>query len=135
MKSKIAIVFTSIVIFITAAGFRFFQGSKPWEVPDKYKTMKNPVKADAASINAGKALWGKYCQSCHGKSGKGDGTKAAGLETHPGDFTQGSTQDETDGSLFYKTSEGRGDMPSFKKKLPDEEDIWNVVNYVRTFKK
>jgi len=26
-------------------------------------------------------------------------------------------------------------MPSFKKKIPDQEDIWNLVNYMRTFKK
>ena len=135
MKSKMTIVAISIASFIVAASFTFFQDSKPWPVPDKYNTMKNPVKADASSISAGKAIWAKHCQSCHGKTGKGDGTKSAELETHPGDFTQASTQGETDGALFYKTSEGRKDMPSFKKKLPDEEDIWNVINYVRTFKK
>ena len=124
-----------IAIFIAAGSFTFFQDSKPWPVPDKYDKMANPVKADAASVDAGKAIWAKQCQSCHGKSGKGDGTKAAGLKTQPGDFTQASTQGETDGALFYKTSEGREDMPSFKKKLPDEEDIWSVINYMRTFKK
>lgn len=25
-------------------------------------------------------------------------------------------------------------MPEYKKKLPDEEDIWHIVNYIRTFK-
>jgi len=135
MKSKMMSAIMLIAIFIAAGSFTFFQEAKPWPVPDKYAKMANPVKADAASIDAGKAIWAKQCQSCHGKSGKGDGTKAAGLKTQPGDFTQASTQGETDGALFYKTSEGREDMPSFKKKLPDEEDIWNVVNYIRTFKK
>jgi mono/diheme cytochrome c family protein len=135
MKSRMMSIASLLFIFIVAASFRFFQGSKPWPVPDKYNKMTNPVKADAASLNAGKALWAKHCQSCHGKSGKGDGTKAAELETHPGDFTQASVQGETDGAFFYKISEGRDDMPSFKKKIPDEEDIWSVVNYMRTFKK
>jgi mono/diheme cytochrome c family protein len=44
-------------------------------------------------------------------------------------------QAETDGELFYKISEGREDMPAFKKKIPDEEDRWSVVNFTRTFKK
>jgi len=26
-------------------------------------------------------------------------------------------------------------MPSFKKKISDPDDIWNLVNFVRTLKK
>jgi len=62
-------------------------------------------------------------------------TKAAQLETSPGDFTEKSFSNQPDGSLFYKTLEGRDDMPSYKKKIPDEEDIWCVVNYMRTLAK
>lgn len=133
MKSKMAIVSMVILIFIVAASFTVNQ--TPWAVPDKNAKMANPVKADASSLSTGKELWAKHCQSCHGKTGKGDGTKAATLDTHPGDFTQAVTQDQTDGALFYKISEGRKDMPSFKKKIPDADDIWSVVNYMRTFKK
>ena len=135
MKSKTAIVSMAIVIFIVAASFTVSQTPKPWPVPDKDSKMANPVKSDATSLSTGKELWAKHCQSCHGKSGKGDGTKAAKLDTHPGDFTDPNVQKETDGDFFYKISEGRKDMPSFKKKIPDENDIWSVVNYVRTFKK
>ena len=134
MKSKMMSVITLIAIFIAAASFTFFQDSKPWPVPDKYSKMANPIKAEAASANAGKAIWAKQCQSCHGKTGKGDGTKAAGLKTHPGDFSLPATQGQSDGALFYKISEGRGDMPSFKKKIPDAEELWSVINYMRTFK-
>ena len=52
-----------IVIFITTASFTLFQ-TKPWNVPaDKAKTA-NTVKADAASVAAGKVLWGQHCSSC-----------------------------------------------------------------------
>ena len=112
-----------------------FQDKKPWTVPAADKSKVNPIKPDAASISDGKALWIKHCQSCHGKSGKGDGTKAAQLKTEPGDFTNPTTQAQTDGSLFYKISQGREDMPSFKKKIPENDDIWSLVNYMRTFKK
>jgi mono/diheme cytochrome c family protein len=57
------------------------------------------------------------------------------LKTEPGDFTNAETQKQPDGSLFYKTSEGRKDMPSFKKKISDPDDIWSIVNYIRTLKK
>jgi len=123
-----------IIVFITTASFTFFQ-NKPWAVPDKAAKTANPVKSDASSLAAGKALWGQHCASCHGKAGLGDGSKAAQLETTPPDFSKAAVQGQTDGSLFFKTSEGREDMPSFKKKIPDQEDIWNLVNYMRSFKK
>lgn len=107
----------------------------PWKAPDKYVKMKNPVAADASSIAAGKTLYNKHCGSCHGKKGLGDGSKAAQLDTNPGDFSEKSFTSQTDGSLFYKTLEGRDEMPSFKKKIPDEDDIWSVINYIRTFSK
>lgn len=123
-----------IVIFITTASFTIFQ-NKPWNVPPDKAKISNAVKSDASSIAAGKVLWSQHCSSCHGKAGLGDGTKAAQLETTPPDFSKALVQGESDGALFFKTSEGRGDMPSFKKKIPDQEDIWNLVNYMRTFKK
>ena len=57
------------------------------------------------------------------------------LKTEPRDFSKAIVQDQTDGALFFKISEGRKDMPSFKKKLPDEEDRWQLVNFMRTLKK
>lgn len=107
---------------------------KPWPVPDAFKTKPNPVKSDATSQNAGKTLYTTYCKSCHGTKGKGDGPKAAQLETECGDFSKPAFQSQTDGSLFYKISEGRKDMPSFKKKITEPNDIWSVVNYLRTLK-
>lgn len=121
--------------FLIAAAYTLPQQGTPWVVPDKYKKMKNPVKSDAESISAGKALYTKHCKSCHGAKGLGDGTKAAQLKTKCGDFSTADFQAQTDGALFYKTNEGRDDMPSFKKKIPDETDVWSIVNYMRTLKK
>lgn len=123
------ILLSSLMLF----SFKPLQ-NKPWAVPDKYDKMSNPVKSDAESIKAGKALWTKHCASCHGKTGLGDGTKAAQLDTEVGDLTTAATQKQSDGSLFYKTLEGRDDMPSFKKKIPDEEEIWQLVNFMRSLK-
>jgi mono/diheme cytochrome c family protein len=106
----------------------------PWPVPDAWKTKVNPLKGDAASLAKGKELYGTHCKSCHGTKGKGDGPKASQLDTECGDFTKATFQAQTDGAVFYKTSEGRKDMPSFKKKIADPNDIWSVVNFVRTLK-
>ena len=111
------------------------QQKKPWVVPDNFKNMKNPVASNAESIAAGKALYATHCKSCHGAKGLGDGSKAAQLKTEPGDFSTAEFQAESDGAVFYKSIEGRDDMPSFKKKIPDADDRWSVVNFIRTLKK
>jgi mono/diheme cytochrome c family protein len=113
--------------------FTFFQG-KPWNVPEAAAKKANPVKSDGESIQTGKELWAKHCQSCHGKKGAGDGTKAAELETEMQDFAKDAVQKQSDGTLFFKIAEGRDEMPTFKKKIPDESDIWSLVNYIRTLK-
>ena len=132
------IVFSLLLIAAFLFGMGFMPRVKkgdPWVVPAKYEKMANPVKSTPESIKEGKTLWVKHCQSCHGKTGLGDGTKAAQLETEPGNFTKADFHKQSDGALFYKTLEGRDDMPSFKKKIPEPEDIWNLVNFMRTLKK
>jgi len=134
MKSRILQVGAVVAVAVVCASFTLLQ-TKPWTVPDKAAKIANAVKTSAASVSEGKALWSQHCSSCHGKAGLGDGSKAAQLKTTPPDFTKASFQGQSDGSLFYKVSEGRDDMPSFKKKLPEAEDIWNLVNFMRTLKK
>lgn len=134
MKAKIFIFSNLTALALLLSSFGFVQ-PKPWTVPDKYVKMTNPVKSDTESLQAGKTLWGKHCQSCHGKTGKGDGNKAATLKTEVGDLTTAACQKQTDGALFFKTLEGRDEMPSFKKKIADEEEIWQLVTYMRSLKK
>ena len=135
MKRKLMLAGSVIAISIMSVAFTSAQQTKPWPVPDKDAKTPNAVKADKASITAGKALWNLHCASCHGKTGLGDGSKAAQLNTTPDDLTKGAAQSQSDGALFYKISQGRSDMPGFKKKIPDAEDIWNLVNYIRSLKK
>ncbi len=127
----VATIFGAAVVLTSFVGIR---QNEPWSVPDKYEKMENPLKGDKESISIGKSLYRKHCRSCHGDEGLGDGPKSAELDTHCGDFTASTFQAQSDGAIFYKTFEGRGDMPGYSKKIPDEEDIWSIVNYVRTLK-
>jgi mono/diheme cytochrome c family protein len=103
-----------------------------WVVPEASKKVTNPGKVTAESKTAGETLYVQHCKSCHGSSGKGDGPKAKKLETLCGDFTTAAFKAQTEGEIFYKAKEGRDDMPSFKKKIKDDEDIWNIVVYVKS---
>lgn len=108
---------------------------KPWEIPSKYVKMENPYAKASDEDNIGRSLYTKHCKSCHGSKGNGDGTKAASIDTKVPDFANPSFKKETDGSLYYKTIFGRDDMPSFEKKITDEEERWLIVNYIKTLVK
>lgn len=102
-----------------------------WIVPEEYVNMENPTDPEV-DLAIGKSLYNKHCKSCHGKEGYGDGPKADDVEGDLGDFSSEEYQAQTDGELFYKTSFGRLDMPEYTKKMPDDEDRWLIVNYMRT---
>ncbi len=117
-----------------------------WIVPENYQAMKNPVPSDEASIKAGKQLYQEHCVSCHGKKGLGDGTRAKSLDVQPSDLTTDAFQKQTDGSILYKIYFGHKDMPGFKTKIPDNEDViegsfgktrspGDLINYLRTLAK
>lgn len=131
MKTLKLILTGSVLVVLSVA---VVAQPKPWTVPANFKTMKNPVAKGDASNKAGKTLYDKNCASCHGKVGLGDGVKARALKDFPGDFSKAEYQNQTDGEHFYKTKTGRGEMPKYEGKLSDD-DIWNTVNYMRTFKK
>lgn len=134
MKKNVTVLLFSLFTIGLLAFVPKETSQEPWPVPDNYKNKVNPLKGDAGSLTTGKTLYNQHCKSCHGTKGKGDGPKAAQLDTESGDFTKASFQSQTDGSLFYKTYQGRKDMPSYKTKIPDANDIWAIVNYMRTFK-
>jgi mono/diheme cytochrome c family protein len=133
MKTKyylIVLVLVSSVLY----SFTYYQ-AKPWAVPEKNAKMKNPVAGDAEMLKVGKQLFSKHCAVCHGKAGAGDGSKAAQLKTPMEDMSAEIVQNQSDGELFYKMSEGRDEMPAFKKKIPDSEELWGIVSYMRSLKK
>jgi mono/diheme cytochrome c family protein len=73
------------------------------------------------------------CAQCHGEHGKGDGPEAAMHDPPPSNITDVRHMNTvTDGEIFYQISEGRKPMPSFKKRLT-EDQRWGLVLFVRTF--
>ena len=125
--------------FFLLAGTTVRTSARPpqeeWNAPDAAKKVKNPLPTSAASIAAGRTVYHNNCERCHDETGNGDGPDAELYDPGPANFTDGQLmQPMTDGELFYKITEGRRPMPSFKKSL-SEEQRWQVVNYIRTFTK
>ena len=80
-------------------------------------------------------MYGYDCAMCHGKDGDGKGDMASDLKNVP-DFTKpGTLKNRTDGELFYIVRNGEGqDMPPEGDRAKDD-NVWNMVNYVRSLAK
>ena len=88
-----------------------------------------------ASASAGDAgsTYNAKCVKCHGRDGRGK--TSWGKRTHARDLTDANWQnDVTDERLFNSISNGRGKMPAFKKSLK-ENQIDELVNYVRRLRR
>ncbi len=132
MKSVLSIL-GIIGLLLGLSAFSFFDQNKDWEIPAKYQKMSNPTDPDdEEGLEIGEELYMKHCKSCHGKEGYGDGSKAKDLDGDLGDFSSEEFQAQKDGVIFYKSYIGRGDMPNFEKKITDQEEMWFVINYVRS---
>lgn len=90
---------------------------------------------------AGKQAYAVFCASCHGSTGKGDGPAAAALPTKPRSLSDASYMNTlTDQHLFKVIKEGGPSvgksplMPAWGGQL-DDQQVWNVVAYVRNLSK
>ena len=108
-------------------------GAQAIKNPDAAK-LKNPTKATAASIDAGRTAYEKYCAFCHNKDGAGHGPMAP-KGTNPSNLVDAKWDyGQTDGEIFVNIRDGIGpkfEMKPMKARMTDA-DIWNVVNYLRS---
>jgi mono/diheme cytochrome c family protein len=122
---SIAALILFAVPFITAL-------SQEWTVPADKKGKLSPFAFTDETRKAGERIFTLNCMSCHGTPGKANFLKT--LVPVPGDPASDKYQANLDGEIFYKVTQGRGPMPSFKNSL-SSNDIWNVISYIRSFNK
>ncbi len=105
-----------------------YQPDPTWHAPADAASRPNPLASRPATAAGGHKLFIRNCVECHGKDG-------AGMETkHSADLQLPVVQQQSDGVLFWKITNGntgRG-MPSFSK-VP-ELQRWQLVLYIRTLK-
>ena len=125
-------ILRGVAVAAVAAGLALAHG-KPWPVPEEFKKMRNPVPKNEAGMKAAASIYAEKCAQCHGDTGKGDGPDAEMYSTKPANFSDAQMMGEmTDGELFYKMTEGRKPMPTFKAQLTDEQR-WQLVHFIRAF--
>jgi cbb3-type cytochrome c oxidase subunit III len=98
--------------------------------------VKNPVAATPESIATGKQVYTKYCATCHGTTAQG-GSGSDIIPPAPNLTDEEWKHGSTDGEIFDVIKNGvQPDlfMEPWGDRIKDE-DIWNVVNYVRSLAK
>lgn len=107
--------------------------------PAEYLGLKNPVEGNPDAQSSGQEIYRIHCMMCHGQEGEGDGPAATSLRPKPGDIAA-SQATLNDAYLYWRITEGgmsepfSSAMPSWKSIL-SEEEIWQVIAYIRTLNK
>ena len=90
----------------------------------------------AANVPAGQAKYQQICATCHGGTGKGDGPAAAALNPKPKDLSKTTKNDAQLKEVITKGGAANGlspTMPAWGTML-SEEDVANIIGYIRTLK-
>lgn len=105
-----------------------YQQDPTWHAPAEAVARLNPLASNPRAATGGRKLFIRNCAECHGSNG-------AGMEKkHSADLQMPIVQEQSDGTLFWKITNGnsRRGMPSFSR-LP-ELQRWQVVLHIRTLK-
>ena len=130
---------TLIVLMVFAGAVEAQQTQPPakaeYKVPPEDAQKATPVKPTPESMAKGKKVYAIDCALCHGDKGDGKGDMASDIKNIP-DFTNPDVQKKaTDGEWFYIIRNGKGDMPPEDAGRAKDEEVWNLVNYIRGFAK
>jgi mono/diheme cytochrome c family protein len=103
-----------------------------WEVPEAKQKKVSPFLFKEDVVREGEGIYTRLCVSCHGNPGQNNALKT--LNPVPPDLAADQVQQDSDGELLFKITEGRGIMPGFKNVISDR-DRWKVIGFLRSFNK
>lgn len=102
-------------------------GHPEFDLTTVESVVSNPVPADAASVERGRAWYQTYCAVCHGADGLGKGPISDKFPAIPP--VAGAVR-FSDAYLFGLITQGRGLMPGYARMPAPAR--WDVVNYLRS---
>lgn len=121
----------ALMLFLTRAGSgqnAAYQPDPNWRVPQQSVGKTNPLARNPQAVSGGKKLFLRNCAECHNEDGSGV------IKKHAADLQLPIVQGQSDGSLFWKITNGNPDrgMPPFSK-LP-ELQRWQLILFLRTLR-
>ena len=99
-------------------------------------TVKNPVKPTPESQAKAKKVYGFDCEMCHAANGNGKTDLAKDMSLTMADWTDPKVLSaDSDGDLFDIIRKGKGKMPPEEVARAKDDDVWNLVIYIRSLAK
>ncbi len=117
-------LFLILIVLIT-----LHLSAQEWVAPAEEAVKLSPFAFNDSTRKVGVDLYSTNCKSCHGDPGKNN---VINLVPAPPDIASVRMQSNTDGSIHYKLTQGKGTMPSFKNTI-SSSDLWRVISYIRSF--
>jgi mono/diheme cytochrome c family protein len=115
---------------VAMTAFAAADDTGPLSVADA-KKLKNPIPYTKKSIAQGRSTFLRMCSGCHGTDGKAtvDVVADATDLTAPNTWKNGTTE----GEIYRSIRDGQSaSMPAFKTQVSKQEDIWHLVNFIRS---
>jgi mono/diheme cytochrome c family protein len=104
-------------------------------IPVRIRGLNNPVQASREVLSRATAHFADHCASCHGNDGRGSTLIGRGLYPKPPDMTERSTQNLTDGEIYYIIENGIRftGMPAFGDEPGNDNELesWDLVRFIR----
>ena len=102
------------------------------------KNAVNPIENNEKNITSGKALYGMFCEHCHGETGAGDGTITHAIYSAVPHYNDDKTirrsgtpmSELTSGHIFHTITYGLNAMGPHASQITEEER-WKIVLYVQ----
>lgn len=127
---RIVVFFAFVAGATLTVAFGDLAIQEPWKAPEWTDGLKSTLKVTPKLLAEGAQIYNTNCVTCHGLAGNGDGILGKELPIKPANFHTPVVRDQKDGALFWKMSEGRGAMPSYKTLL-NTDQRWKVLAYIR----
>ncbi len=102
-------------------------------IPRDAQVRANPIASSPDVIAQARSHWADHCATCHANNGSGETEIGHSLYPPAPNMRQPTTQEMTDGELFYIIENGirLSGMPAWGGPDHNQEDSWKLVHFIR----
>jgi mono/diheme cytochrome c family protein len=126
------------VTLLGIAAAAAFGGYLVWVAltPDLRAARASTARGD--DVKVGRELYVRYCATCHGDGGRGDGASAAAFATKPADLTDGRLMNGLPDEFLFNVIMHGGPAEGLSPGMPPmsayvgDDQVRQVIQYVRS---
>jgi cytochrome c len=136
--SKLLSLLSLVILFelTPALSHRSMAQETPSNPSPAASTGQTPVKPTPESQARAKKLYAVDCEMCHGANGNGKTDLAKDLQVTLSDWTDPKAlSTKSDKELFEIIRKGKDKMPSEEENRAKNDDVWNMIIYIRGMSK